>query len=163
MQLLVQHQDALLRFILPMVGNHSDAQDVLQDTATAMWKKFGNYDDAMPFFPWARQFARNEVLHFHRRSRKHAFLSEELLQTLLTESQDEEAIYEERKQALRECLLKLPESDRKLIQVRYAEQNQSIEELSRGTSFSANAFYKSLGRIRRVLMSCINRKVATHS
>ena len=82
-RLLLQHQDAILRYVLPLVGDLNDAQDVLQDTATALWQKFGQYDPAQPFLPWARRFAHNEVLMFHRRRRRYTFLTEELIDSLV--------------------------------------------------------------------------------
>ena len=52
-RLLLEHQGALLRYILPLVGNLDDAQDVLQQTALALWQKFGQYDPSLPFLPFA--------------------------------------------------------------------------------------------------------------
>src|SRR5262245_33784572 len=105
-RLLLQHQDALLRYILPLVGCLDDAQDVLQDTATALWQKYEQYDPSQPFLPWAKRFARNEVLMHHRKRRRYVFLSEELIETLLQQSQDRESLAQRRRAALWGCLEK---------------------------------------------------------
>ena len=47
-RLLLQHQNDLLGYILPLVGCLDDAQDVLQETATALWQKFDRYDPGRP-------------------------------------------------------------------------------------------------------------------
>jgi RNA polymerase sigma-70 factor (ECF subfamily) len=70
-RLLLQHQNDLLRDILPLVGFLDDAQDVLQETAAALWRKFGNYDTSRPFLPWAKPFAHHEVLMCLRKRRRY--------------------------------------------------------------------------------------------
>src|SRR5262245_39433334 len=87
-RLLLQHQNAMLRYILPLVGNLDDAQDVLQETASALWQKFDLYDPQQPFLAWAKQFARNEVLMHHRR--RYTFLTEELIETLVDRQAERE-------------------------------------------------------------------------
>src|SRR5262245_32939751 len=89
-RLLLQHHNAMLRFILPLVGNLDDAQDVLQETASALWQKFDRYDPQQPFLAWAKQFARNEVLMHHRRRRRYTFLTEELIETLVDRQAERE-------------------------------------------------------------------------
>src|SRR5262245_2939914 len=81
-RLFLRHQNDLLRYILPLVGGLDDAQDVLQETAAALWRKFDRFDPRQPFLAWARQFARNEVLMHHRRRRRYTFLTDELIDEL---------------------------------------------------------------------------------
>src|SRR5262249_45038971 len=64
-RLLLQHQNGLLRYVLPLVGNLDDAEDVVQQTA--LWQKFDQYDPSRPFLPWAKRFAHHEVLMYHRK------------------------------------------------------------------------------------------------
>src|SRR5262245_41505990 len=110
-RLLLQHQSALLRYILPLVGNLEDAQDMLQETATALWQKFGQYDPGRPFLPWARQFARNQVLMLHRKRRRYTFLTEELIETLIDRQTEQEQLVQQRRDALQVCIEKLAEAD----------------------------------------------------
>lgn len=160
-QILLRYQADLLRYILPLVGCFDDAQDVLQETAAALWKKFGEYDPEQPFLPWAKQFARNEVLMHHRRRRRYTFLSEPLIESLLQVQPPLETVREQRQKALEECLKKLPEADRVLLDRRYAEENSTLQELAAETGQTANVLYKALGRIRRQLLECINRTLAS--
>lgn len=160
-QILLRHQADLLRFIFPLVGCFDDAQDVLQETAAALWKKFAEYDPEQPFLPWAKQFARNEVLMHHRRRRRYTFLTEPLIDSLLQEQSQLETVREQRQKALEACLKKLPEADRVLLDRRYAEQNSTLQELAEESGQTANVLYKALGRIRRQLLECINRKLAS--
>ena len=93
-RLLVKHQNDLLRYIAPLVGSLDDAQDVLQEAALALWNKFAQYDPQQPFLPWAKRFAKYEVLMHHRRRRRYTFLSEELLETLAELQQYNEVLRE---------------------------------------------------------------------
>lgn len=156
----MRNQDALLRYVLPLVGCFDDAQDVLQETAAALWKKFDQYDPQQPFLPWARQFARNEVLMHHRRRKRYTFLSEPLIESLLEDQSRIESLRERRRQALERCLENLPEADRELVERRYADHDASVQQLAAETGQTANTLYKALGRIRRQLLECINRKLA---
>lgn len=160
MRLLLQHQNDLLRYVLPLVGCMSDAQDVVQETATALWKKFDEYDPAQPFLPWAKQFARNEVLMHHRRKRRYTFLTEELIDALTTAQSQRDELSQQRQMALQQCLAKLPAKDRELIECRYAGDSTTIQALAEQLGQTANVLYKSLGRIRRQLFDCIHRKLA---
>jgi RNA polymerase sigma-70 factor (ECF subfamily) len=158
--LLMQHQDALMRYIRPLVGSFADAQDVLQETATALWKKHGEYDPERSFLPWAKKFARNEILMHHRRNRKYTFLTEPLIESLLEDQSRIEEQREERRRALQKCLQTLPEADRELIDLRYAERDLTIQQLADESGQTANVLYKSLGRIRQQLMECIKHRLA---
>jgi RNA polymerase sigma-70 factor (ECF subfamily) len=162
-RLLMQHQNALLKFILPLVGCMSDAQDVLQETATALWKKFEQYDAEQPFLPWAKQFARNEVLMYRRKSRRYTFLSEELIESLTEVQVKKDGTDQERSTALQSCLRKLPQEDRDLLKTRYSEEGTTIQEVAELTGKTANVLYKNLGRIRKLLLGCINQTLAADS
>jgi RNA polymerase sigma-70 factor (ECF subfamily) len=159
-RLLLQHQNDLLRYILPLVGCLDDAQDVLQETATALWRKFDQYDPQQPFLPWARRFARNEVLMHHRKRRRYTFLTEELIDTLVERSAEHEGQEEWRRNALRNCVEKLPEADRLLLDRRYGEPGTTIQQLAAETGAPANVLYKALARIRRQLLDCVSRALA---
>ncbi|TWT96313.1 sigma-70 family RNA polymerase sigma factor [Neorhodopirellula pilleata] len=154
-ELLIEHQSDLLRSIIALVGNLTDAQDVYQDSAKAMWQKFDQYDPQRPFLPWARQFARNEALMFHRKKHSFTFLSEELINQLAQEHDERESVDRERSRALRSCLRKLPQEDQKLIRRRYDERELTVQELAAEFGKTSNALYKHLGRIRAELLKCI--------
>jgi RNA polymerase sigma-70 factor (ECF subfamily) len=155
--LLLRHQNALLRYLLPLVGNLDDAQDVLQQTALALWQKFDQYDPGRPFLPFAKRFAYNEVLMHHRKKRRYKFLTRELIETLV--EQQEEDLSAQRRLALQGCLEMLPETDRLLLDERYSESGKTIQQLASDTGQKANVLYKALARIRRQLLDCVSQKL----
>ena len=74
----------VFRYISALVPYLNDAQDLLQQTALALWQKFAAYDPSQPFTPWACRFALLEVKDFLRRNRKwHALLESDLADELV--------------------------------------------------------------------------------
>ena len=159
-RLLLLHQRELFRYVVTLVPNLPDAQEVMQETALAVWRKFGDYDPARPFVPWARQFAHFEALRFCKaRSKYLAFLSGDLLDRLGRERVEAEPALEERRQALRGCLDKLPPADRELVEVRYGG-DQTLVEFAGRTGRSLLMLRKKLVHIRRALLDCTSRQLA---
>ena len=157
--LWTRHQNDLLRTIAPLVGSMDDAQDVLQATAMAVWKKMNEYDQERPFLPWAKQFAKYEVLMHHRRRQRYTFLSEPLIEALAERQVERETLRERRHGILVDCMGELRNSDQLLLRRRYAEPDTTIQQVAEDTGQTPNALYKSLQRIRRRLLLCIDRKL----
>lgn len=53
MRLLLQAERALLRYVMALVPNVTDARDVVQETAAALWQAADKLDPGKPFVPWA--------------------------------------------------------------------------------------------------------------
>ena len=160
-RLLMLHQRDLFRYIVTLVPGLADAQEVMQETALALWRKFDDYDASRPFVPWARQFAYFEALRFCRgRSKYLEFLSEDLIQRLATEREAAEPQLEERRTALRKCLDSLSSGDRTLLDVRYGTE-QSLVEFASQTGRSIHMLRKTLVQLRRGLLECVSRRLAT--
>ncbi|EAQ77739.1 probable RNA polymerase sigma-E factor [Blastopirellula marina DSM 3645] len=155
----MEHQDRLLRYILPLVGSKDDAEDILQETATAIWKKFDQFDTTQPFVPWAKKFAHNEILRHHRNKKSVTFLTEELVEDLASRYDQREELRICRYEALMECMEKLPDGDRQILDIRYRNPQATIQSLANEVEQSANVLYKSLARMRRQLFNCVNRKL----
>ena len=56
-RLLARYDREVYRYVLTLLPDHTEAEDVLQETAAALWEKFAEYDSEKPFFPWACRFA----------------------------------------------------------------------------------------------------------
>lgn len=133
------------------------AQDILQDTAIAIWEKFDEYDENESFVPWALKFAYYKVLSFRKAEQKHRHLDQDVLEQITKEFPNSELLHAQRS-ALTECLGRLNKNDRKLVEYRY-ERQEPVAKLAKAMECSANVLYKALGRIRRALMECINQRM----
>jgi RNA polymerase sigma-70 factor (ECF subfamily) len=158
MRRFLECQRELLRYVMYFVPNAHDARDIVQNTAIALWKKHEQYDPAEPFIPWARRFALSEAKLFLRTDQrwKH-FLDEETVNVLVGRRPEMSGELDERRIHLRECLRKLPEVQRTIVEDYYFN-DVSVERLAESSRRSVEAIYKSLQRIRSVLMECVQRR-----
>lgn len=61
-------QPSVAAYIRSMTGDFHDSQDILQDVAAAVVRKFDDYGRQRSFVAWALGIARNEVLAYRRRT-----------------------------------------------------------------------------------------------
>ena len=153
--LFAAHDRGIYKYVLTLLANANDTQEVFQETSVTLWQKFDEYRPGSNFFAWACRVAYFEVLRFrqtHRRDRLR--FGDDLLDTLATERSAHEGLLQARRSALPDCMKKLPVGDRELIELRYAGE-ETVLEIAQRTGRQSNTLYKALERIRRTLMKCI--------
>ncbi len=156
-RLFVEAQPEIYRYILALTPDMHEAQEILQNTAVALWQKFDQYDATQPFVAWACRFAYYQTLKQRQLTRRPVrYLSHDVLAIVAEERLKHGGHLDERRAALADCLAKLPENDRKLLDMRYGERT-TIQDLARQSGQSANVLYKALDRIRRTLHDCVDR------
>jgi RNA polymerase sigma-70 factor (ECF subfamily) len=89
-------------------------------------------------------------------------LAEDVVQLIEAEVVSRDARLSGRRDVLEECLDRLPESSRTLLQAVYANQ-VSISDLAQQTNRSVDAIYKQLQRIRYRLFECVERTLAAEA
>jgi RNA polymerase sigma-70 factor, ECF subfamily len=148
-QLFTRHQRRLFLHILAQVPQPVDAEEILQEVNVIAWSKFEQFQVGTNFLAWVSRIATFEILKYRSRKRRARLqFSEEFLDVVAQESllQDE-------------CLQRLRSRDRELIRQRYAA-GESGKHLAETIGRPANSVYQSLGRIRRTLLECIQRRMA---
>jgi RNA polymerase sigma-70 factor, ECF subfamily len=159
----VRCQQDLYAYIVTLVPNAADAQDILQETAIALWAKVDEYRLDEPFMPWAARFAWFQVRKFRmyqaRRRRHVVALSDEAVAALAVERAAFDQSGEDRGQTLEQCVEKLADDDRLLLRQRY-DLRISIREVALQRGVEAGLLYKRLGRIRHTLLDCINDTIS---
>jgi RNA polymerase sigma-70 factor (ECF subfamily) len=163
MRLFLAAERELLRYVMALVPNVSDARDVVQETAVALWRASGKYDPARPFVPWACRFALNEArLYLRSESRRRRLIEEDVAAMLDDRRVDLSVALDARREHLRNCLDRLPEDQRRLVRGYYFEE-ESVEALAANLGRGAEAVYKALQRARQALLQCIERKLQTEA
>jgi RNA polymerase sigma-70 factor (ECF subfamily) len=158
-RLFLDGQREVLRYILALVPDIDDAQEILQETAVDLWKKFDRYDPASPFTPWACRFAFLRVLKFReQKSRQCKYLSLEAIRLLAAERSEKDESLEDRRLALAMCLKHLSDPERQVIEQRYSRQ-MSVAKIAEVTGRNISTLYKELERVRRRLAECVNRRL----
>jgi RNA polymerase sigma-70 factor (ECF subfamily) len=61
LSLFLRSEREVFRYVPALVPEVSDAEDIVQQTAVALWERFDAYDPAQPFTPWACRFALNKA------------------------------------------------------------------------------------------------------
>ena len=152
-----------MRYVMVLVPNVNDARDVVQETATALWKASDKYDPAKPFIAWASRFALYEARRFLRMDRRRKRLIDEDVAALLESRRLEVSdSLDTRRSYLIDCLGRLKNDQRELIRGYYFEE-ESVETLAVRYGRGKEAIYKSLQRIRQALHACIEQKLLAGS
>jgi len=157
MRLFVAHEPRIHAYIRSLVFNHADAQDILQEVAVVLWRKFGEFQQGTHFDRWAYRVAHLQVLyHRQKKQRDRLEFTEEVLSAVADTMQLENARWRELEEAMLLCLEKLPAPDRELVQQRFAPGNNN-REIARATGRSETAISRGLSRIYATLLRCVER------
>ncbi len=153
------HYPRLQYYVMALAPTANDAAEVLQETSLILWKRFGCFEPGTNFFAWACKIARLQTLKLRERQSRSAQLFElSVLEQLADEALQDDSDFSLRLQALDGCIKKLSDGDRTLIRKRY-QPGMSVKDIARDAGRTPNSLSQSLGRIRRALMSCIERAV----
>ncbi|MBL8798681.1 MAG: sigma-70 family RNA polymerase sigma factor [Planctomycetia bacterium] len=147
----------VFRTVAALIPNVEDARDVVQQATLALWERFGDYDPSRPFSPWACTFAQNLAKQWlTRHQRWQAVLNRGLVDELTRRREELLPEMDSRFRHLEECLGKLPEEQRGLIEG-YYQRRAPIETLAQEVGRTVDAVYKMLQRLRTALRGCIEK------
>jgi RNA polymerase sigma-70 factor (ECF subfamily) len=157
-KLLEEHQGRVFGYILALVHNFADADDIFQLTSMVIWRKFHEFELGTNFVRWACDIARLEALSYLKLKRRRPLLLSEDLQLDLAAIQSENDLVtiDHRQDALAHCLEKVSADNRRLLELCYGGGG-SIEQISAQLGRSKHSIYNSLRRIRAALSQCVRR------
>ena len=177
-RLLQVHRDRLRRMVVVRLDRRLavrvDPSDIVQETLVEAARKLPDYLEQwpLPFYPWLRQLALENLLQMRQRhvtTRKRSVhreqpadlgLSDESMNVLADRfvasgtHPSERLVREELRNRVRAALAELPEKDREVLVLRYLEQS-SPGEAAAALGISQAAFMKrhvrAIQRLRRRL------------
>jgi len=159
LELLTQHDRALSVYVYSLVQTGADADDILQQTKMILWRCFDQFERGTNFIAWARKTAFHQILtHRRQKKREHLPLSEETLEALHVEVARLSDQGDDRREALRACLARLPTEHRQMVTLRYFEDLE-IETVAERIKSTVAAVYRALSRVRYTLMECVNKQL----
>ncbi|MFC1479312.1 sigma-70 family RNA polymerase sigma factor [Planctomycetota bacterium] len=162
MKELLAHRRELFGFIRAMVLSSTDADDIFQEVALVVMEKEEKSEEIRNFRAWSFEIARRKIHEFFRtergkgREQMPTMEMESLIADIYTNYSPPDYKKDEEHEALRACMGKLREKHRNLLRMRFIE-NMSYEEISNITRKSGEALRQALSRIRKSLVSCIER------
>lgn len=159
-ELLREHRSRVFGYLYSLVHNFADAEDLYQQTAVVLWKKFDEFVPGSDFGAWATTTAHYVALGFLRKqSRRRVLLSEAALERL---SASQQAIpsqeFVARTEALAKCVEQLTADERRLLKSRY-QSDEALTELAKSQSRTVGSLYTALSRIRRSLLRCVELRI----
>jgi RNA polymerase sigma-70 factor, ECF subfamily len=160
-RLLLANERRIFLYILALLPNVADAEDVLQETSIVLWQKFAQYQPGTNFAAWACRVAYNTVRTY--RAKRHRCRVRFDNQLFATVAADVEAMQEEldlSQTAVGECVEQLPPNDRDLLQRRY-QPGATIKSLAAAVGRPVEGMYKAMRRIHDNLYDCIQRKLTS--
>jgi RNA polymerase sigma-70 factor (ECF subfamily) len=152
-------QGRVYAYILSHWPNRSDADDIMQETISIMWKKYDTYQPGSDFLAWAITIAKYVLLTFRKKQNNNQikFNDEELR---LIEEKSEEFIntVDGRLEILEVCVKKLPKKDTNLLKLKYNNE-LSAQTIAIRFGMSVRTVYRSLAKIYTLLMRCMNQSL----
>ena len=160
-QLLREAHRELFGFVFAMLQNRADAEDVYQQTAMVLWRKFSTFEPGTNFVAWAIRVAQFEIKDYVKaRRRRKVFFSDEVLDAIAVQYRAESNDFQERRlEALAHCIDKLSERDRKMLDQCYCV-GRDYRKIARAEGKTLGAVYQAISRIRKALYLCVQRSMA---
>ncbi len=164
-RLFLENQRRVFGFVLTMLPRLADAEEVFQNACVVILSKAAEFQPGTDFAAWACQIARFEVFAYRRRQQaERQRFSGELVDLLADRRLSVEKRLQGVRQDLRTCIEQLRPEDRRLLEARYeSDSASSSKQLAGRLGILENTLYKALGRIRRALRLCVERKLATEA
>ncbi len=158
-RLFAANERRIYTFILALLPNRENAEDVFQNTSVVLWRKFEEFQPGTDFLAWTFRVARLEVRNFIAKDhRRPLVFDDRLLETLATEAEQRSGELSLRQEALRHCLERLAPRDRDLLQRRY-EQGATIKSTAEAVGRPVEGLYKAMRRIHDALFECVQRRI----
>jgi len=161
MRYWTQAQPVVAGYINSMMPDAHEAEDVLQEVAVVLLRKFGDYDPERSFVAWALGVTKFEILSA-RRSHARSFITYhgELMDAVADVYDELSPELEARGRALTRCLKKVKGRARELLKLRY-EKSLKPGRIAQMLEMAAGTVRVQLSRLRASLGECVERVIAS--
>lgn len=144
-QLLVKtYQQRLYWHIRKIVVSHDDADDLMQNVFIKVWKNIDSFREDSSLFTWLFRIATNESLSFLQQKKRRNIFSMDGVSDYLVETYESDANFEgeELQKRLQLAVLKLPEKQRLVFNMKYYDE-MKYEEIAEILKTSVGALKAS--------------------
>src|SRR6185295_12728416 len=124
LRLFTSVQPALRRFVGYHIpgGRQQEIEDVLQETALVLWRKFALYDPDKSFTSWALGIAHFELRHSQRSLSRAPLALDEKTSELLARRAEQSPVPDAVQSRLERCLSKLDARSREALTLYYEKE-----------------------------------------
>ncbi|MBF0198089.1 MAG: sigma-70 family RNA polymerase sigma factor [Planctomycetes bacterium] len=155
-------QHALTAYAYGMVRDHARAEDIVQNSFLVIIDKYDQFQEGTSILSWCRSIVRFKALEEIRRFKKTTTMEDEALTNTIDElfqSRNDTLhanLLNKRFIILQDCLKKLPEKSRHIIEQNYLQNKRSVS-IAEELGMKIEAIKKSLFRIKKKLKECVLR------
>ncbi len=158
-----QHEDMLLAYVLALVPDRMQAEDLAQEALIAAYHKLDTLEREEAFAPWLRGIARHLCLSHLRKKSREIPLEPAVLEGLDTafEAFDGNASSAEwlgRVEVIHQCMDALPEKLGSAFRRHYLEDCK-VKEIAEQECVAIAAILKRLERARDAVRACVQRRL----
>lgn len=163
MSLFMASERSIRAYVRSLLLSTQDVDDLMQDIGLTCWHKFDQFDpegSAIEFTRWCCVVSRFEVLRFRRsRARDRLVLSDEVIDLLATHAEQRLEQSESERFALKHCLNKLSDLDRRLLLSTHTK-GDSISRIAAESNQKVRQLYSKVNMIRNQIADCVRRTMA---
>ncbi len=139
-----KYQERLYWHLRKIVIVHDDTDDLLQDTFMKAWKGLADFREESQLYTWLYRIATNEALSFLKNKRKKYLLPIVDVEKELSSDIEGDSWFDgdELQKRLQKAILKLPEKQRLVFNMRYFDE-MKYEDMSKILDTSVGALKAS--------------------
>jgi len=158
--LWLKAQPVLTGYVVSLVRDRAASDDIIQAVALTALEKMDAYDGQRSFEAWVIGIARFKVLQYFKAHKQDRLVFDEaLIDQICDQYIETTADYDARLTALRDCMEKLPDETRELLNQRYFDKT-SVKGIAQLLGRTPQRVSKQLHTIRRALQRCIHQRMA---
>ena len=152
------YSEKIYHHIRRFVYSHDDADDLTQEVFIKIWAALPSFRADAQLFTWIYRIATNESLNFLRKQKLRTILSLDSSDSILVKKleSDENFNGDKIQTALQKAIIKLPEKQRVVFNLRYFDEMkyEDIAEIT-GTSVGAlkASYHHAYNKIKKTLLN----------
>jgi RNA polymerase sigma-70 factor (ECF subfamily) len=157
-KLMNKYKERLYWHIRKMVMDHDDADDILQNTFIKVWRSVDKFREESSLYTWLYRIATNESLTFINSNKRRSMVPMNDTSEFLMNNLESDVYFDgdEIQLRLQEAILKLPEKQRIVFNLKYFEE-MKYEEMSHVLDTSVGAlkasFHHAVKKVEEYLKS----------
>lgn len=157
---MIELQPELRAFIGHLMPFAEVRKDILQEVNLLVWEKRDSFQPGTNLRAWVFRFARNVTMNHQKRARreKEVMFAPETIAALAADFERADPSIDARMPALRRCLEKVPDDERRLLLQRYGRHG-AVQEAAEAAGCTAASLRGVLFRLRVALRRCVEREL----
>lgn len=161
------YQPNLSKFIRYQINDDTCVEEIMHDTFMALCKKPHGYDGSCKFFTWLCAIASNKSKDWWRKNSRQPFTQEIDEQVMNTIADDNQSIlqileHQELDEVLRECIKRLPPSQREAISMAYLN-DEKLEDIANMQDCPTGTVKTRLMHGRLKIKNCVKNALGYES